>query len=653
MQEHKKYDYIFAGFGASACILVHELSRKGLLDNKKILAIDPSLKTVNDKTYCFWSRQEDAITKDFAPLASHSWTKIGIDQETPQEIAPLTYYHINSLDLYSSAKNILALHEGLFLNTAVKGFITAESTVIETEGGSYEGEVIYDGRPPSQEDSNPSYQNILQSFIGYKIKLNGKKLDPTACTLMDFNVDQQEQTQFIYVLPFSDDTALVELTRFGSDPISEIASKQILDNYIKTHFGEYERIDKELGVIPMYMDLKPPKPFKNVVPIGTRANKVKPSTGYAFKNMYAHAKEIANNAKGVNSPSRFRLYDRLLILILSIWPDKGRPIFQRLFAVKQTNYVLRFLDEKTTLWEDASMFYKLPVGVFLRASAVLLFKKSKPVLRLFVPALLFFVLNAFSPNVANYVLYVLLLLGLIAVGIPHGAMDHMTEALSKSKHITTSFVLKYLGLMAMVYLLWVLSPSIAVLSFILYSAWHFGETDTEEWGIYSPLTGFSWGVLFFVGLFSSHIGELNNILALLNAKTLSVNFNYGTLFVVAIFIAGLLSLLHKSKQWMLLLAFLILSQWIPLVISFGIYFIFHHSLKGWKHLKKALGKSDLSLFKNALPFNIGAFVLFLFFFLNPEATFEANTSFFFVFISCISFPHIFCMHRFYALRKKN
>ena len=193
---------------------------------------------------------------------------------------------------------------------------------------------------------------------------------------MDFNVDQQEQTQFIYVLPFSDDTALVELTRFGSDPISEIASKQILDNYIKTHFGEYERIDKELGVIPMYMDLKPPKPFKNVVPIGTRANKVKPSTGYAFKNMYAHAKEIANNAKGVNSPSRFRLYDRLLILILSIWPEKGRPIFQRLFAVKQTNYVLRFLDEKTTLWEDASMFYRLPVGVFLRASVVLLYKKS-------------------------------------------------------------------------------------------------------------------------------------------------------------------------------------------------------------------------------------------------------------------------------------
>ena len=87
MQEHKKYDYIFAGFGASACILVHELSRKGLLDNKKILAIDPSLKTVNDKTYCFWSRREDAITKDFAPLASHSWTKIGIDQQTPQKLS--------------------------------------------------------------------------------------------------------------------------------------------------------------------------------------------------------------------------------------------------------------------------------------------------------------------------------------------------------------------------------------------------------------------------------------------------------------------------------------------------------------------------------------------------------------------------------------
>lgn len=651
MQGQKKYDYIFAGFGASSCILVHELSRKGLLENKSILAIDPSEKKVNDKTYCFWAEENDEIIKDFAPLASHSWSKVAIDQNPAQRISPLTYYHINSLDLYNSAKKILERHNGVFLNTAVNNICEQETTIIETNHGAFEGRTIYDGRPPETDDIQSSHQNILQSFIGYKIKLKDSEFDPDACTLMDFNVAQQSHTQFVYVLPFSDQTALVELTRFGSKVISQKESETILEEYIEKHYGTYEVIGTEQGVIPMFMDLAKPIPLKNVVPIGTRANKVKPSTGYAFKNMYAHAKAITNNAQTKAVSPRFRLYDRLLILILALWPEKGRPIFQRLFAVKKTSYVLRFLDEKTSIWEDASMFYKLPIGIFLKACFVLSIKKSRSLALLFGPVLLYYVLNYFSPNISNIVLYILLLLGLIAVGIPHGAMDHMTEALSKTKRITLPFVIKYLGLMAMVYVLWVLSPGIAVFSFILYSAWHFGETDTQEWGIYSPVIGLCWGVLFFIGLFASHLQELNGFLSLLGAGTIDVYINPKDIFLASLALSLVIASYNKSMQWIFLLAFLFLSQWMPLVISFGIYFIFHHSYKGWSHLKQALGESDVSLFKNALPFNLGAMVLFFIFFLNPSATFEANTSVFFVFISCISFPHIFCMHRFYTLKK--
>ena len=651
MQGQKKYDYIFAGFGASSCILVHELSRKGLLENKSILAIDPSEKKVNDKTYCFWAEENDEIIKDFAPLASHSWSKVAIDQNPAQRISPLTYYHINSLDLYNSAKKILEQHNGVFLNTAVNNICEQETTIIETNHGTFEGRTIYDGRPPETDDIQYSHQNILQSFIGYKIKLKDSKLDPDACTLMDFNVAQQSHTQFVYVLPFSDQTALVELTRFGSKVISQKESETILNEYIEAHYGTYEVIGTEQGVIPMFMDLAKPISLKNVVPIGTRANKVKPSTGYAFKNMYAHSKAITNNAQTKAVSSRFRLYDRLLILILALWPEKGRPIFQRLFAVKKTSYVLRFLDEKTSIWEDASMFYKLPIGVFLKACFVLSIKKSRSLALLFGPVLLYYALNYFSPNISNIVLYILLLLGLIAVGIPHGAMDHMTEALSKTKRITLPFVIKYLGLMAMVYVLWVLSPGIAVFSFILYSAWHFGETDTQEWEIYSAAIGLCWGVLFFIGLFASHLPELNGVLSLLGAGAIDVYINPKDIFLASLALSFVIASYNKSMQWIFLLAFLFLSQWMPLVISFGIYFIFHHSYKGWSHLKQALGESDVSLFKNALPFNLGAMVLFFIFFLNPSATFEANTSVFFVFISCISFPHIFCMHRFYTLKK--
>ena len=645
------YSFGLIGLGAANSLLLLRMEKEGLLEDAAGIVFDHTFKAVNDKTYCFWAEENDEIIKDFAPLASHSWSKVAIDQNPAQRISPLTYYHINSLDLYNSAKKILERHNGVFLNTAVNNICEQETTIIETNHGAFEGRTIYDGRPPETDDIQSSHQNILQSFIGYKIKLKDSKLDPDACTLMDFNVAQQSHTQFVYVLPFSDQTALVELTRFGSKVISQKESETILKEYIEAHYGTYEVIGTEQGVIPMFMDLAKPRSLKNVVPIGTRANKVKPSTGYAFKNMYAHAKAITNNAQTKAVSPRFRLYDRLLILILALWPEKGRPIFQRLFAVKKTSYVLRFLDEKTSIWEDASMFYKLPIGIFLKACFVLSIKKSRSLALLFGPVLLYYVLNYFSPNISNIVLYILLLLGLIAVGIPHGAMDHMTEALSKTKRITLPFVIKYLGLMAMVYVLWVLSPGIAVFSFILYSAWHFGETDTQEWGIYSPLIGLCWGVLFFIGLFASHLPELNGVLSLLGAGAIDVYINSKDIYLASLALSFVIASYNKSMQWIFLLAFLFLSQWMPLVISFGIYFIFHHSYKGWSHLKQALGESDVSLFKNALPFNLGAMVLFFIFFLNPSATFEANTSVFFVFISCISFPHIFCMHRFYTLKK--
>jgi Brp/Blh family beta-carotene 15,15'-monooxygenase len=279
-------------------------------------------------------------------------------------------------------------------------------------------------------------------------------------------------------------------------------------------------------------------------------------------------------------------------------------------------------------------------------------RKAKPAMFLFGPILLYFLLESFVPTVTEYVMYGVLIVGLILVGIPHGAMDHMTEALSKTKRITAPFVLKYLALMASVYLLWLFSPSFALMSFLLYSAWHFGETDTEEWGIRSPFIGMLWGVLFFVGLFSSHVSELQNVLLLLDAGSLNLSLNYPLIFAGAFGASFLLALLFKRIQWLVLVFFLFISQWVPLVISFGIYFIFHHSYKGWSHLKDSLGQNNSTLFKNALPFNAGAFILFLFFFLNPQGSLETNTSLFFVFISCISFPHIFCMHRFYALRKK-
>ena len=401
MNHLEQYDYIFIGLGASSCILIHELDHKGLLHDKTILIIEPSSKTRNDKTYCFWSKELDDITKDYASIASHYWSKIRIDDHPAQNINELKYYHINSIDLYNSAKQIINKVNATIIKDAVEGIEHKNKTIVSTNSRAFSGKTIFDARPPLFHEHLPKDQNILQSFVGYKVELKETSFNQEECTLMNFNVPQQGFTQFIYILPFSKNTALIELTRFGADAISKEESKEILASFIHENYGLFEIKDIETGVIPMFMDLQLPKPIKNVIPIGTRANQVKPSTGYAFKNMYAHAKAICNKDFTHQSKFRFRFYDRILILILSLWPSKGKPIFQRLFKIKSTAYVLRFLDEKTTIREDIKMFYHLPIFIFLGSFIMLVLRKAKSSLFLFGSVLIYFLHIDLHPKPQN------------------------------------------------------------------------------------------------------------------------------------------------------------------------------------------------------------------------------------------------------------
>jgi hypothetical protein len=94
---------------------------------------------------------------------------------------------------------------------------------------------------------------------------------------------------------------------------------------------------------------------------------------------------------------------------------------------------------------------------------------------------------------------------------------------------------------------------------------------------------------------------------------------------------------------------------LPLTCAFGLYFIGQHSMHGWSHLKRGLLMNSKSLYMKALPFTLGAIALFLGAYLYSKSN-SMNPSqikwemVFYVFISCISFPHVVAMSHFY---KKN
>ena len=666
--QYTKVDYLFAGAGASATLLLMCMEKQGLLKDKKILILDPDTKQNNDKTYCFWSDQNEQITLQCQHLISHQWDEVSVNRNEQESLLPKKYSHIAGIDVYKELRRIIDQHQLQRIQSSVIELTPIENGIkVITDTGIWESSLVFDSRPTKYLPLKKDDAHLLQSFIGYVIATGKPNSNVNCVDLMDFNVEQLGATQFMYVLPFGEGKILVELTRFGLEPITQIEANPILDLYINQRFGNYQILHTEIGCIPMSTAAIAVETLPGVIPIGGRAGAVKPSTGYAFKNMFHHAERLADSLKRnikpavINESSRFRFYDRLLLLILTRQPSQGKSIFEALFKKNETKNVLQFLDEKSTLIQDIRIFMTLPIKPFLIAVGWVASSRIQKFVTSFVLLLLsmlLLIIYKSSPQIFNWIQIVIFTIGMFMVGIPHGAVDHLLETDNLNSRIKPKFVISYLGLAFLNLILWILFPIGALLFFIGYSAWHFGQTDLREWKpkTTNALKNTAWGFLILSIILLGHVDETNSILENMNALKIPIHYNLGKQISVLLSLVGITWAILE-KRWMMFISSLTLlvSIELPLLTSFGLYFIGQHSMNGWSHLKQGMKVNNTSLYLKALPFTIGAIILFAaFIFLlsnNYLSDFIENIiTIFFVFISCISFPHVMAMNSYY---KKN
>ncbi len=669
MQDHtKKVDYLFSGAGASATLLLLNMEKQGLLQDKKILIIDPDTKHNNDKTYCFWSEQNEPLTLLCRNLISHQWDEVSVNRNIKESLLPKKYFHISSIDVYKELRRIINQYNFQRIEGSVIEMITIENGVkVITDSSVWESSLVFDSRPPKYLPPKNDDTHLLQSFIGYVITTDDPILNTNCMDLMDFNVDQLGATQFMYVLPLGEGKMLVELTRFGIEAITQKEANSVLDLYITQRFGNYQILDIEIGCIPMSTADISVEYLPGVIAIGGRAGAVKPSTGYAFKNMFNHAERLADSLKRnikpavITDSSRFRFYDRLLLLILTKQPSQGKPIFEALFKKNEIKNVFLFLDEKTTLIQDIRIFLTLPIKPFLKAVGWVVSSRMQRILIPFILlllSLLFLLLFKTAPQLFNFVQITMFTAGMFLVGIPHGAVDHLLETGNFKSRIKPGFVIKYIGLALFNLVIWIFFPTVALLFFIGYSAWHFGQNDWREWqpNNINSLKNYIWGIFIFGIILCGHITETNTILDNMNVFKLPLSDIEGKIVsTLIVFVAIAWAVFEKRWRMFLSCIMLLVSIELPLISSFGLYFIGQHSLNGWSHLKQGMSVDNKSLYLKALPFTIGALVLFAAFIylLRNNYLTEFNESLitiFFVFISCISFPHVMVMNRFYNLK---
>ena len=130
---------------------------------------------------------------------------------------------------------------------------------------------------------------------------------------------------------------------------------------------------KEIGKIPMHIVDLPHWQSDTIIPIGTAAGCIKPSTGYSFSRIIQHTEEIINAVKLKKkiplrrSKPRFLFYDKLFLHIIDYESFTMNNIFFYLFKNNKIITILKFLDEKTTLLEECIIFLGLPKMPFLKA----------------------------------------------------------------------------------------------------------------------------------------------------------------------------------------------------------------------------------------------------------------------------------------------
>lgn len=372
-----EYDYIIAGAGCAGLSLAVHLIDSGLHRGKKILLLDRESKDQNDRTWCFWEEQPGL----FESIVYRKWNRLRIladGFEKTEEVAPYTYKMIRGIDFYRYCKARIE-EAGCFdwKQEGIRSVVNREGRgMVETTQGAYFAAYVFCSISLQEPRLRRGEEYLLQHFKGRVLRAQGDVFDPHVATLMDFRVPQAGDTAFVYVMPFSATTALVEYTVFGPKVLEEHIYSEALDQYIQTQFPgtRFQTEEEEFGVIPM-TGFEFPLQDGRIFFMGTAAGNTKPSTGYTFQFIQQHCTRICKalsrgeplEIESVLQP-RFVFYDRILLHILGKRLLPGKDIFVRLFQKNKIAEVLRFLENKTAWMQDIRIISHLQKGVFLRAA---------------------------------------------------------------------------------------------------------------------------------------------------------------------------------------------------------------------------------------------------------------------------------------------
>jgi lycopene beta-cyclase len=387
-------DLVILGGGCAGLSLAHRIA---LSDSPmRVIVVDVRTSYSDDRSWCFWADD----SHELRALVHHQWESWVYQRAGsaahPHRVDGLSYQYIRGVDFYTYCRSIINSSPTVELRLGVAagevrplrpglgtGDETQEGLVVSTTAGDLTARWVVDTRP------RRTAAMLYQCFSGAEID-HGGALDlaalgiaPGTAGLMTGMRADVEGLGFVYVLPLTATTAMVEWTRFSAVPLGRRELRTGRDAVL-SRLGAplgapgVRVLREEGGVLPMGRipdtsdTTTVPETIPGVVVAGAAGGALRDASGYAFARIQAWARECAEGlARGqapVGHPAEpviRRQMDRIFLQALRAHPERSAAYLEAMARGVAPHRLLRFLTDRATLTDLLAIIASLPLLPFL------------------------------------------------------------------------------------------------------------------------------------------------------------------------------------------------------------------------------------------------------------------------------------------------
>ncbi len=374
------WDMVIVGGGLSGLALAAQLSEP-VFAKLRVLVLEARTDYVRDRTWSYW-RPGAEPAHAYAHLERTCWNawRVGLGTRLATHRSnTISYCTLDADAFYQEALHKVRACQHIELRFAVAVDQVQEGalpTVRTSAGEIITAAWVCDTRPAT----SFNYDGLVQQFAGWEVHTQHDAFDASTVELMRFEPSALG-LHFLYVLPYSTRNALIETTWVcpaSHKPDYEAELQQYLQNTLGSH--PFEVTYREKGVLPL--QTKPQLRGQRVLPIGSSAGALRPSTGYAFIDILQHTQRIAQSLAQTIQNSPLQSWqppqfvrsvpddwmDRVFLDVLQSDWSRAPEYFLQMFENVDAVTLVAFLTGKATLLQRIAVAQALPKSPFIAAA---------------------------------------------------------------------------------------------------------------------------------------------------------------------------------------------------------------------------------------------------------------------------------------------